>query len=566
MAADNNQPVLSDRYYLDNFKCLVDFVFEHYKPLLSSEEQHFYHQFTALQEHCQRLYIRLLSRSGEYVRVSRINYPEIDKPQRALETLKEQNLLSKAQTEHLPEWLSLFTKKELGNSLGVSVPEPDITAALLTTSDLFGGNPLELLLQEDQVILVHHQYSFITFRLLFFGNLHQDLSTFVLRDLGLRKFESYLTDTSTLPFKSREQIEAYLQYYGCTEQYDEAEHTGPDALVELNTRLPASCRGDPALRRRIDRFSNKIARQLERFDHLVQAADIYRNNMRPPARERIARIEAKLGNLATAFELCQQIQDQPIDAEEKEFAQQFAARIAGKIGAECRPPEKHTPDEITLQLSASTLSVEFAAALHFAKYGKCYYVENSLIVGIFGLAIWDILFAPISGAFYHPFQSAPADFHEPDFYLQRSTLFKQRFDEIRHGDLAKIVLTHFHTKRGIRNPLVNWSHLDRYLTTLALKKIPTDHWLMLFDYLLQDIRNHRSGLPDLIHFPDDGGYVLLEVKGPGDRLQKNQLRWMRHFNECKIRHAAVLVEYQNADSKSIDDQDKLQVNSLQTHE
>lgn len=558
MALDKKQIVLSDRYYLDNFKCLVDFVFKHYKALLNVEEEHFYHQFSTLPENCQRLYIRLLSRSGEYVRTSKLIYPEIDDIQSALKTLEHCDLTTSAPTESLPDWVHLFSNKELGKCLAVSGPKSNITSTLLTTPDLFGSTPLQLLLESEHVIQVNHQHAFITFRLLFFGNLYQDLSTFVLRDLGMRQFESYLTDTKTLPFRSREQIEATLQYYSCTEHYDDAESCGPDSLIALHQQLPLSAIGDPTLQRRMDRFSNKIARQLERFDQPEKAAEIYRHNTRPPARERLARIEAKLQNHATAFKLCQQIEQHPIDAEELEFAQQFATRLAGKLDIDYESPEKHTPDEITLQLPASHLPVEFSAALHFAKYGKCYYVENSLIGGIFGLAIWDILFAPISGVFYHPFQSAPADFHEPDFYQQRESLFEQRFNEIRNGKLSKVVLTHFHSKHGIRNPLVHWSHLDRHLITLALKKIPTIHWLNMFDYLLQDIRNHRSGLPDLIYFPDEGEYQLLEVKGPGDRLQKNQLRWMRKFNDSGIGHAVVLVEYDNYAIKTAGTQNKLQ--------
>ena len=75
--------------------------------------------------------------------------------------------------------------------------------------------------------------------------------------------------------------------------------------------------------------------------------------------------------------------------------------------------------------------------------------------------------------------------------------------------------------------------------------IPVKHWIAYFEYLLADIRNNRSGLPDLIHFPDDDDYILLEVKGPGDRLQKNQLRWMKHFKHHGIRHAVVPVRFED---------------------
>jgi hypothetical protein len=47
--------------------------------------------------------------------------------------------------------------------------------------------------------------------------------------------------------------------------------------------------------------------------------------------------------------------------------------------------------------------------------------------------------------------------------------------------------------------------------------------------LLRDIRGNRSGLPDLIRFwPAERRYELIEVKGPGDRLQDNQIRWLAY--------------------------------------
>jgi len=34
-------------------------------------------------------------------------------------------------------------------------------------------------------------------------------------------------------------------------------------------------------------------------------------------------------------------------------------------------------------------------------------------------------------------------------------------------------------------------------------------------------------MPDLIQFwPEERRYLMIEVKGPGDRLQDNQLRWL----------------------------------------
>jgi hypothetical protein len=52
-------------------------------------------------------------------------------------------------------------------------------------------------------------------------------------------------------------------------------------------------------------------------------------------------------------------------------------------------------------------------------------------------------------------------------------------------------------------------------------------------------------MPDLIHFPDAGGYQWVEVKGPGDRLQQNQQRWLAFFAEHTIPHQVIYVQWSN---------------------
>jgi hypothetical protein len=52
---------------------------------------------------------------------------------------------------------------------------------------------------------------------------------------------------------------------------------------------------------------------------------------------------------------------------------------------------------------------------------------------------------------------------------------------------------------------------------------------LYFERLLRDVKTNRSGLPDLIRFwPAERRYELIEVKGPGDKLQDNQIRWLRY--------------------------------------
>jgi hypothetical protein len=93
------------------------------------------------------------------------------------------------------------------------------------------------------------------------------------------------------------------------------------------------------------------------------------------------------------------------------------------------------------------------------------------------------------------------------------------------------------------NPLVNWQALDPEILEIALQRIPFGHWMRIFERILLDLRNNRAGFPDLVLFPATGGYQLIEVKGPGDSLQKNQQRWMHFFAQHDIPHAIARVRW-----------------------
>ena len=73
---------------------------------------------------------------------------------------------------------------------------------LLIQKDLFGVTPVDLLLQTDSVYRVYYKDAFINFQLLFFGDLYQDISAFILRDLGLTHYETTLHQGLPLPFSN----------------------------------------------------------------------------------------------------------------------------------------------------------------------------------------------------------------------------------------------------------------------------------------------------------------------------------------------------------------------------
>ncbi|HDR9112440.1 TPA: VRR-NUC domain-containing protein, partial [Burkholderia territorii] len=176
------------------------------------------------------------------------------------------------------------------------------------------------------------------------------------------------------------------------------------------------------------------------------------------------------------------------------------------------------------------VSVEYAVRDHLARPdAPVHYVENTLINSLFGLLCWEAVFAAVPGAFFHPFQRGPADLHAPDFALRRTDAFATCFAQLDSGVYRDTIRRHYVAKMGLQSPFVFWGVLSDALLDEALACLPPAHLRLWFTRLLADIRGNRSGLPDLVRFwPGERRYELIEVKGPGDRLQDNQTRWLAY--------------------------------------
>ena len=550
-----NPVELAPDYYLSNFHALMDFVVGRYDSLLSDQERHFYRQFRGLTTDSQRLYVRLLSRkgvpssAGALFRLHKLAYEEIGDLRAAADVLINTELLLRSPPLPLEELLPLYTKSELlalsPKPLPKTLKRPALEQALLEldTSEL-----LPRLTDGDSVVALQAAQHFETFKLLFFGNLNQDLTDYVLRDLGLLRYEQYPLERQHLPFQTRAQLEQHLRYYECVREAESVLGGDGGEIVALAGRLPAGLDGDNTLQRRLDRLRLTLARQLERLEALDQADALYRQCTRPPARERRARIAVTRGDIAQGLALCREILADPHHEQEREFAERFGFRAAKKVGAQegWVAPSRPIPPTETVTLPAAPQRVETLAAAYLtecAPGNQCFYVENTLINGMLGLYVWDILFAPLPGAFFNPFQIAPSDFRSADFYPQRRAAFEQRLAALSDETLKQTVWRHYRDKWGIANPLIVWESLPEALLTLALERIPVRHWQLLFRRLLRDITQHCSGLPDLILFPAAGGFELVEVKGPGDRLQQNQQRWLAFFAQHQIPHRVLHVAW-----------------------
>ncbi len=530
---------LADNYYLANFHRLAGFVAETYRDILTPAERRWYGALKGSSESAQRLYIRLLTRKGSVFRLSRINYSEIDALETAVSELANRGLADTLPPGGLPILLGAFTKPELSFLLTQggkwSRSRAELIEELLVASAAGQAQHVQTLQKADGwITLCGHQH-WNVFKLGFFGNLYQDSSEFVLQELGSVTYERYALDAPARPFSTREQLDAHLKYFECEALLDTIPVRDAGQLLGLVQQLPAMISGDDHLRRRVDRFRNRIARQLERLGRSDASLALYAMSDQPPARERMVRIFMARQELDDAGQLLTAMRDNPFNDAEAQVAERLQRQYRKARGLRAIPRVRYRPQTTTLTLSEYSDRVEYAARSFYERFGNCHYTENVLVNSVLGLFIWDIIYHPVAGAFFNPFQSAPADFHQPSFSLRRADLLMARFEELESPSRFTDRVFDAHERHhGKSNPLVRWGRFSPALLSLALERIPVEHWRAMFQRILSDTRDNTAGFPDLVLFREQGGYEFIEVKGPGDVVQQNQLRWMKYFDHHGI--------------------------------
>jgi len=363
-------------------------------------------------------------------------------------------------------------------------------------------------------------------RYLFFGNFNQDWSEFVLTDLGIFKYEQVPRDVATRAFQTRQHIDTFYALADCRRLLEES-----DDLAVVLGALPPPIAGNEWLEGRRRKLQFQIAQCCEQQKDLARALAIYRDCQYASARLRSVRLLERLGQIDSALELAFLVREQPADEIEVQQIGRMWPRLQRKAGLKTSR-SRRAPGwplfQLVLPVSERPVHLEGATgdALSTPE-APVHYVENGLLNSLFGLLCWQAIFAPVAGAFFHEFQAAPADLLAPDFRARRESQFAQCFEQLDSNAYRDTICHNFQQKQGIQSPFVFWGVMSEALLGMALDCLPPRHLKACFGRILSDIRANRCGLPDLVQFwPQERRYQLIEVKGPGDRLQDNQIRWL----------------------------------------
>ena len=543
-----SNPLEDPFYYLKNFQHVLDWIAARYDDLLSVEEQRFIAGFALLPGPSQALWVRMVMRKGAHFRASKLNYPEIGEVSLAAVPLVSGGWLDDQAPLALVEVFDVLQKPEILARFSAHIARPkarksewldELSADFTQQQSLAQWHPA----LADPLYTLNHRALCDRLRLMFFGNLSQGWPDLVLADLGLFTYEKVDFSHESRALRCRADIEGYLHLYACRERFevsgDVDEVLQPVLDYQVDNRW---------LQRRRGRLLFQIGQHLERTEDLNRALQVYQQSQHPEARQRGIRVLERQGHYEQALSLADVALQAPLTDAEHQHLLRIIPRLRRKLGlaalAVVRPK---APDRLDLTLPRDDATcVELSVVAHLqTPEAPVHYVENTLINGLFGLLCWPAIFAPLPGAFFHPYQSGPADLLEDDFYQQRADLFEDCLAQLDDGRYLATIRAAYATKFGIQTSFIAWNYLSQDLLEDALRCLPPAHLKLWFRRLLLDIKANRTGMPDLIQFfVAQNTYRMIEVKGPGDRLQDNQLRWLAFCEEHGMPVTVCYVQWQ----------------------
>jgi hypothetical protein len=530
----NTNPLDNPFYYLENFRQVLGWIAQRYDDLLDPAERAFIADFACLPLPAQGLLVRMVMRKGTLFRASKLSYQEIGDTAHAMQPLVALGWVDAEPALDLRQLFQLLRKDELRTCFSDHFTARAAKGAerkeqwferLLPLHDtprtLAQWHP-EL---AEQVFGLNVMPLCDRLRLLYFGNLYQEWSEFVLADLGIFRYETVEFTQDSRGITARGDIEVCLQLHACREALEASVD-----LAALAGEALAIETANPWLGMRRAKLLFRIGQQAERAQDWALALEVYRQSDYPGSRSRQIRVLERCADYSAAMSLLEEVRRSPRSDAEVQHLARVLPRLQRKLGlaVERRPTARAVSRLDLIVEPVPGTSVEWLMREHLAEEGaEVHYVENALINSLFGLLCWPAIFAPIPGAFFHPFHSAPADLHSPDFYPRRAALFEECLDQLESGAYRTTIRERFVSKFGLQSPFVFWGSLTPELLEQALLCLPAAHLRHWFERLLQDVKANRTGMPDLIKFfPQQRRYLMIEVKGPGDRLQDNQLRWL----------------------------------------
>ncbi|KAH7655665.1 Phosphodiesterase I protein [Dioscorea alata] len=238
--------------YQRNFRLLVQDVLHNHLHLFVDEETLFLGSFNLLSDDAQRLFVRLYTRKGPWFRMANISYPEISDPKKAILELQLAGYIDSFPLSKDPsindirDVLDVLFVSEIREISKLELCKKGVSSA--RRKDIcnrvyhayINGRcpylPKRVLELAGTCVKISSMAEMLLWRVqrLFFLNGDQDLSAFLLVNLGLVRFPDYTCSVSLPIFPDRNDLLAYDEALGIAQIMDQS-------LDEYNLEMIVRC-------------------------------------------------------------------------------------------------------------------------------------------------------------------------------------------------------------------------------------------------------------------------------------------------------------------------------------
>ncbi|XP_010461651.1 PREDICTED: fanconi-associated nuclease 1 homolog isoform X2 [Camelina sativa] len=593
-------PPKTTRYQF-NFNVILQEVLRSCSHLFTADERTFL-------EDSQRLFVRLYTRKGPWFRLSNISYHEVSDSFQALKDLTVRGFMSSVKdadeldSQKMKEIIELLNVTELRDILSMnkvfsrgSRKRDLINSFSSCYNDETRINLATMILEKTGLCAkISSTADSLIWRVerLFFLNGEQDLSSFVLLDLGIIKYPSYKCIESEQIFSNRTKLLAYEEAIEVAQLMDESldsedSRTVLKCIMISETRIFSSsldsahhaafnCFTGPWVYSKVVLLGVSFLENNKRYN---QAAYLLRrllscfncDRRRGYWTVRLSTDLEHMGRPNESLTVAEQgLLDPWVRAGSRVALQRRILRLA-------KPPRRwKTPTfsnldenkipEVTIQgrslncevgmknrfygEDGEQCGVEQLALQYYSGEGGGWqgiHTESSIWLTIFGLIMWDILFSDVPGVFQTRFQTAPLDLETESFYLNRKEMIESQLEKVANGMAEEILIISYETNRGTACRGVVWERFTLEELRAAVACVGSVCVASLCRHLAQDYRSWCSGMPDLLlwRFKEngyEGEAKLVEVKSEKDRLSEQQRAWLLLLMDsgfsveiCKVR-------------------------------
>ena len=523
---------------------MLEFVSKHYAHVLLEQHVALIDEFRELPRDAQCLYVRLVNRKGRVFGINRLRYPELGELAPLLAHLRGRDWIGKPAAQHFFDMLNFLTRDEIYRvllprwaGLGRGLKKAELLRFVhenMAPADFIDA------LETDRILvqLRHDAVRYLMF--LYFGRVHDSLSQFTMRDLGIVRTQSF-HETYEPRFSVREEA---LEHYFFATRLKDLQNVSAErrqALFAETTNWPdTNFPGSAKLR---DELAYKLGRVAEKVQDPDAALSLYRSGESAECSERIARLLLALGLRDEAREHLIRCLDDPRSEEERLFARDLFEQKFEKKRTSVATDTMRVAETVEIDESHSG-SPERALVDYFLNRGyAAFRTENLLWRTLFGLLFWDELFVDADAAMHSPFEFLPATLVNNTFYADNASRIETKLNLLDQPSAIKHELLRISTQfYGTPNGVFRWRRSMNDAVFALLANADSGAVRTILQRICKDYGGSRYGYPDLL-VVDAAGVRFVEVKTSGDQLRRNQLLRIEQLRQAGFRADVVRIRW-----------------------